>query len=129
MEDIESATFQRDFEDAIDRVGTTLYSEEYLDLRGLADFRYVCFVDFDEKGLVTASGVLADYPEVVSELQDPGTDTNIFLLTDKVEEKFSNRKIEIINDQNFVCAQVGAGGSINLFLRGLGRSVELGLSN
>lgn len=125
--DVESAQFRQTFNSEIDNIGSKYGSVKYITLDGLKSFEYFCIFDSDKlnSGPIDLSSdpLLSKYKLIEGDLED-GT-SNVFLMTDSVDERFLNSRIDIFGNKGYACEEISSNGLIKLKLEGLGKTVRV----
>lgn len=129
VEAIESATFERDFRESMERASRTLYSQQYVTLRGLQGQRDICFFSYSNKDQIAQTlpntGVFERHPTLRFDVEE--TDNNVFVLSnDRIVFSLSNDLLEVDRPSGWLCTPIDR-GQIEVFLEGLGRTVRLGI--
>lgn len=125
--DVEQAQFRQAFNSEIDDISSKYGSVKYVTLDGLRSYKHFCIFDTSNMAGILSNfdshPVLSNFPLIKGDLED--TASNIFLISNSIEERFYNDKITVPSDKGFLCEEISSNGVIKLKLEGLGKKVKV----
>ena len=121
---IEDAQFKSELDDEINQITSKYGSVRYVKINSLKGMNYFCIFDLDKTSdalnLIETHPYLKNYPLLIGDLEDKVA--NIFVLSNsKIEARMFNEKINLKNDESFICTEVPATGRVILKLEGKGK--------
>lgn len=126
-DDVEKAQFRNSFDSEINDISSKYGSVKYITLDGLRSYDYFCVFDvYDTVGAESnyeADPIISKFPLIMGDLEDKTA--NVFLISNKIEERFFNDKIQVSSEKGYFCEEISSNGAIKLKLEGLGKTVRV----